>query len=528
MSALDATRQRRAFTDALRPPAGYVLGACIGTTYSLAFEPFTAVLLAFVGADIDNPVNDAPSVLTAVARLRGCLRVFVNSGSLHPPGTPNRLFALYDRILRRRAMESGAFHPKVWVMRFDPVGRPERHALEPVYRLLAASRNVTDSGCWELGVVLQGTQQASKQRFGSDVSAFCRQVAAARDLPKALWKLIDELKSVVFVAPREASEGLRFDWQWPGDHALINRLPRRSTRALLISPFVRADFLNRICDRVDDLILVSTQEELDRLSDHAYTRLSGTRTYVVTIDDDEEMPSLDLHAKLLAWESDQGAETLVGSANATGPGWGCGSNVNCEAMVSLKPGLGIDAVMKSFVSPSKDQLHPWIEQYRRQPEVLDPEKEATKRLEDFKRLLCTDQVRGEYNAAKKTLNLLTARSPNLSPLGEAHAKARAALEADEVVASPERLRQLLDDVTEIESARGPELQDVRGELGQLKAIIQRHLKDPDGDIVRATTAARALIYLRDPYDAVMDQHSDLGLDDDRQVIRSAAQAVAVP
>ena len=100
MSVLDVTRQRSAFTDALRPPSGYVLGACIGTTYSLDFELFTAVLLAFVGADVEEPLNNATVVLTTVARLRSRLRVFVNGGSLHPPATSNRLFALYDRLLR--------------------------------------------------------------------------------------------------------------------------------------------------------------------------------------------------------------------------------------------------------------------------------------------------------------------------------------------------------------------------------------------------------------------------------------------
>ena len=406
MSVLDVTRQRSAFTDALRPPPGYVLGACIGTTYSLDFELFTAVLLAFVGADVEEPLNNAPAVLTTVARLRSRLRVYVNGGSLHPPATTNRLFALYDRLLRPKTMEGGAFHPKVWALRFDPVSRPERHGVEPTYRLLTASRNVTDSGCWELGALFEGARRASTQKFGSDVSAFCRKVAASRDLPRALWKLIDELKSVEFTAPREAAKGLRFDWQWPADRVLINRLPRAMSRALLISPFLRADFLKRLCDRTDELTLVSTQGELDQLSDEAYARLAGARVFVVSADADEDVPSLDLHAKLLAWEFDAESETLIGSANATGPGWGCGSNVNCEAMVSLRPGLGIDAVMKAFVSPAKDQLQPWIETYVRQPDVVDPEKEITKRWENFKRLLRADQIRGEYDSTKKTLRLL--------------------------------------------------------------------------------------------------------------------------
>ena len=167
MSVLDATRQRSAFTDALRPPPGFVLGACLGTTYSLDFEAFTAVILAFVGADVDDPLNDAPSVLTTVARMRSRLRVFVNSGSLHPPGATNRLFALYDRLLRKVAIEGGAFHPKVWALRFDPISRPEHRDVAPIFRILSASRNVADSGCWELGVRLEGRKSTSKQKFGS-------------------------------------------------------------------------------------------------------------------------------------------------------------------------------------------------------------------------------------------------------------------------------------------------------------------------------------------------------------------------
>jgi hypothetical protein len=244
------------------------------------------------------------------------------------------------------------------------------------------------------------------QKFGSDVSAFCRKVAASRDLPRDLWKLIEELKTVEFAAPREGAGALRFDWQWPGDRVLINRLPRALSRALLISPFLRADFLTRLCDRTEELTLVSTQDELDGLSDEAHARLAGARIFVVSADADEDVPSLDLHAKLLAWEFEGESETLIGSANATGPGWGCGSNVNCEAMVSLRPGLGIDAVVKAFVSPARDQLQPWIEKYVRQPDVADPEKDITKRLENFKRLLRADQIRGEYDSAKKILRLL--------------------------------------------------------------------------------------------------------------------------
>lgn len=415
MSVLDVTRQRSAFTDALRPPPGYVLGACLGTTYSLDFEAFTAVILAFVGADVDDPLNDSPSVLTTVARMRSRLRVFVNSGSLHPPAATNRLFALYDRLLRRVAIEGGAFHPKVWALRFDPIARPEHREVAPIYRVLTASRNVADSGCWELGVRLEGHKSTAKQKYGSDLSAFLRRVASSPDLPKALWKLIDELKSVEFSRPREAAESLRFDWQWPGEQGLINRLPRSAARALVISPFVRATFLERLCARVNELTVVSTQAELDRLPDHTHTALDQAKVFVVTSSDDHDMPSLNLHAKLLAWESAGDSETMIGSANATGSGWGCGQNWNCEAAVSMRPGLGIDAVVRAFVSPGKDELHPWIEQYQRRSEPVDAEEEATKRLEKFKRFLCAEQIQGDYSKSEKTLKLVTRASAGTEP-----------------------------------------------------------------------------------------------------------------
>jgi len=244
-----------------------------------------------------------------VARIRSRLRVFVNSGSLHPPGTANRLFALYDRILRRVAIEGGAFHPKVWALRFDPLSRPEHREATPIYRVLTASRNVADSGCWELGIRLEGRKSTARQKFGSDLSAFLRQVAASPDLPKDLWKLIEELKSVEFSPPREAADCLRFDWQWPSEQVLINKLPRSATRALVISPFVRATFLEWLCSRVGELTLVSTQLELDQLSDHAHQILDQAKVFVVTGNDGDDMPSLDLHAKLLAWESSGESET---------------------------------------------------------------------------------------------------------------------------------------------------------------------------------------------------------------------------
>lgn len=121
---------------------------------------------------------------------------------------------------------------------------------------------------------------------------------------------------------------------------------------------------------------------------------------------------------------------------------------------------------------------------------------------------------------------LTRYMINLSPLGEAHAHARAAIEAEEVATSADKLRQLLRDVEQIEADRSAELLAVESELAQLKAKVRRHIETPDDDLGRLMTAVQALIYLRDPYDALIDQHIDLGFLDDHEVIRSAARVLA--
>jgi hypothetical protein len=121
---------------------------------------------------------------------------------------------------------------------------------------------------------------------------------------------------------------------------------------------------------------------------------------------------------------------------------------------------------------------------------------------------------------------LTRYMINLSPLGEEHAQVRAALEAQEIAASPDKLRQLLRDVEQIEAERAAELLPARDDLDRFKAMVQRHIESSYEDHGKLVTAIRVLIYLRDPYDAIMDQYVDLGLQDDVALIRSAARSLA--
>ncbi|MEQ1897460.1 MAG: phospholipase D family protein [Vicinamibacterales bacterium] len=404
MNALDVHSQRSAFSDLVRPPAGYRLEACIGTTYSLEFDAFTGLLLAFVGAEVENPEQNPAAVLTTLAGLRDRLRVYVNAGSLHAPATAHRVFGRYDRILKPVSLAGAAFHPKVWVMKFVPLGRPEQRHEQPVFRLLCASRNATAAANWELGVALEGRLQGKPNAFGSAVAQFCGVVTGGtRTLPDAIAVLLDELPRVRFDGGREGATDLRFEWQWPSRKALQSALPKKASRAILISPFVRGGFLERLCATVDDLVVISTQTELDALPDAAHERLKLASVFIVSGHGDDEVRSMDLHAKLLVWQDGSQRETLIGSANATGSAWGLGSVRNCEAMVALRPGLRVDEVYRAFVSPERHVLHGWIERYSRQPVALSDEEQAERDLEAVCRFLAGCSLAGSFDRKGKLL-----------------------------------------------------------------------------------------------------------------------------
>lgn len=393
-----------AFTDILRPPPGFVLDAAVGTTFSLDFEAFTAVLLAFVGAELDDDKPDAASVLTAVARLRRRLCVFVNAGGFAPPRKPSPLLALYGRVVRSVAIKDAAFHPKVWALKFVPLSKPEMRRSQPIYRVVCASRNVTDSGCWELGARFDGAI-GKGDGFGDEVAGFFRHLAKAHRPPAAVWRMLSELSGVAFERSAESDGSLRFLWQWPGRSGLAAHLPKAASRALFISPFLRSDLVVHVCSTVRDLTLVSTRAELDALPDAAHARLAEATIYVVTGLGSDDVPALDLHAKLLAWEAGDIRETLVGSANATGSGWGLSHRTNCEAIVALRPGLRIDQILRAFVSPEPHRLYPWIDVYKRQPLELDDAEKAQKHLDRLQRALAGMRITGSHDAKKEVLTL---------------------------------------------------------------------------------------------------------------------------
>lgn len=386
--------ERTNFLDLLRPPTGYRLESGIGTTYSLDFVALTAALLALI--DVEPNQNGSPQHidnLHAITRLSNRLRIFVNRGGIAASNHSSRVTALYDRIVREVSFAEGMFHPKVWVLHYRPRLIAGQEIPPGIVRVVCASRNLTTHQCWEAFIAWQGAEETRKVggRLHSDIATFLhRLVEEDQERLPQVEHLLDVVARTTFEVPRSMQKDARFFWQWPGGEGLQRYRPHKARRALVVSPFVRKSLLQSIVNRVDRLILISTQQELDKIADEAFmNRLSGggNRVYVVQPADTDGEPMMDLHAKFMVFEDDQGSRTFLGSANASSSGWQGG---NCEAIVACSPGISIDHFCDRFVFSDtsavrggKRPLRGWISEYERQPYAEDEHERAEHYLEQL-------------------------------------------------------------------------------------------------------------------------------------------------
>lgn len=371
--------------EVFQPPTGYRLSAAVGTTFGLSLDAVVAALLAMSEADPETLAAEPVAGVMAATRLRSRVRILVHpgtiSGSSHTGS--NRFVALLDRMIIEVAPHSGLFHPKVWALRFEKLGhgRPS----EPLFRgrLVVSSRNLGPSSSFELGIVLEG-QPATKPEnvspasvdFAESLTAWLK-AGSASVLPVEVRQLPSFIGGLELDIPREAHDGLRLRWQGGGGRQLVKALPERLKSVLVVSPFVQPDFVANLVSRTNELRLVSTREALDALDDASVASMealapsNGTPALYQVTDlqepDDPDGAFIDsVHAKLLVADGDDGTSvTLVGSANATGPGWGLANPGNIEAMAEMRPGIDIDAFTAAFIRESKAKLHPWIAEYDR-------------------------------------------------------------------------------------------------------------------------------------------------------------------
>lgn len=407
------------FLDLLEPPPGFRLGAALGTSFGLSIDALTAALLAMCGADGESLAGDPVAGVMAVTRLRSRVRVLVHpgtvSGGTHAAG--NRFVAMLDRLIVEVDPGRGLFHPKVWALKFDPINQ-SRESDSPIGRIVVSSRNLASSTCFEMVAFFEGKPAADGRP-----SAFCADVAGAIDawvasargrVPLEVARLSSFVRQLALEElPREAADECRFRWQAVGRRSLLSHLPPRASAAVLVSPFVQPAFIHELLQRVGRVQILSTAPALDALDDETFAALERVAAaqrlpvlYQVTeVGEPDGVFINDVHAKLLMLERDGESVTYIGSANATPPGWGLTAPANVEAMVEMRPGLGIDRFISAFVRQDKTKVHPWIAEYDRSAKSAHPDQESERRVLAALRYIAAMEVDLAYNGHDQVLTV---------------------------------------------------------------------------------------------------------------------------
>lgn len=352
-------RERRHLMEALRPPPGYELDRAVGTTYSLDLLALLIAPLAFTIFDWEHeegmPGSDPLALLETMRRYAARVSVFCQAGRISVSESRQLLFGyLEDSVFEVVAPKAnGAFHPKVWALRYTASGEPT------YYRLLCLSRNLTFDRSWDTMLVLEGELVERKNAFGQNNPLgdffYALPSLALRPLPERTRRDVEliqhEIRRVRFEVP-EGFEGLSFvplglqkKPRWP--------FGGRIDRMLVVSPFVSGGAVQRLTETANATILVSRLESLDTLD--RPRREDFEKVYVmnpsaVPEEGGEEAaeggrPSLSgLHAKLYVADAGREARVWTGSANATNAAF----ERNVEFLVELrgkKSQCGIDSLL---------------------------------------------------------------------------------------------------------------------------------------------------------------------------------------
>ena len=390
----------------IRPPSGYRLDFAVLTTYTLDLEALLVLPLSV----LVHPDGGLEELLADPLRLHQAIRdagdrvhAFVDEKGIAIPRGARSLYSMLESSVHPvRAPNRGAFHPKVWVARFTAVDE----TAEDLLRVAVLSRNLTFDRSWDVALaseaLLRSRRRVAASRPLHDFLVALPQLATSR-IPQGIVARVEELADQVTRTAFPAPDGFDSPIEF---HAIGLSRRRRSWsppssgyRTLAVAPFANQTGLDAV-SRLggDDRILVSRQEELDKLTEDVLAEwnevfvLSDTaqgeaEDGPAETDEDDSGTGADarpsgLHAKMIAVEHGWDVTWSVGSANLTSAAY-AGSNVEMMASVTGKKGrkggasgYGIDR----FLDGGFQKL--CVPYQRVEPETVDPRvTDARARLE---------------------------------------------------------------------------------------------------------------------------------------------------
>ncbi|NIH95037.1 hypothetical protein FHU31_001993 [Mycolicibacterium fluoranthenivorans] len=280
--------------------------------------------------------------MDAVRRAADKIDVFAQAGQVFEPRASSDLFALLEPMIHpvQAPRQNLLFHPKVWVLEYASGDARS-------YRMLCASRNLTNDRSWDLVVRLDGTSADGPTEQSAPLTAFVRALPAmaVQPLPPTritrIAALADAIAAIEWERPPDV-RALRFHpFGVPGVPVTPLRDLFSGIRHGIISPFVSDDGIARtIPVQSNPVVVLSRREQLDRLTSETLSRveaviLDDAANDELAGDSDLPEPTSDdtaplapleslagLHAKAYVVDRQSGSHLIVGSANATVPAFG--------------------------------------------------------------------------------------------------------------------------------------------------------------------------------------------------------------
>jgi hypothetical protein len=356
---------RAALTEQLRPPSGFQLSHAVATTFTLDLTTALSVPLAFAAHRVRES-HDPIAILDSVRRAANKIDVFAQAGEIFEPRVASDLFALLEPMIHpvRTPRQNLLFHPKVWVLEYaDSVARS--------YRMLCASRNLTNDRSWDLVVRLDGIATDEPTEQSAPLGAFVRALPAMSVQPLLEHRVarINELANAVATVEWERPNDVRSVRFHPYGIPGVTPEPLHElfdgTRHGIISPFLSDEGIRRIIPpRSTSITILARREQLDRLDNRTLDRIEALILDDAANDDDVALegvqptaesthamaplppaePFAGLHAKAYVLDRRTGSHLFVGSANATEAAFGG----NVEMLVEFEgpqPKLGVAAIL---------------------------------------------------------------------------------------------------------------------------------------------------------------------------------------
>jgi len=391
--------------ESLEPPDGYRLDTAVGTSFTLDLHAFLAVPTAFalnqaVSKDEEGSDETPLSLLEALHAHAGAITIFTDAAHIHLPGTGSRALGLVERsVVPVLAPRGGAFHPKVWALRF--VDDDGAH----VHRLLVGSRNLTFDRSWdavvrldedddggplpELPGFLTGLAGLGGPHLADDRRAAVLDVAATiADAPFAPPEGFTDVEFRALGLDRAAS-------RWP--------FPTGTGATLAVSPFLAATTLSRLASSTGSFTVVSRADELDRAYSAApeATRPPAYELSPDVVDVPESTAELSgLHAKLVVVDLPKApSRVFIGSANLTQAAF----TKNVEALVELS-GPRYRVGTAHWMDPDSPSLRSLLKPHTWAPPT-EAESDSARLLEEVRgdlariAVVCTvTEVEGSFHA----------------------------------------------------------------------------------------------------------------------------------